>query len=717
MIIKVEAGYLDDFGTGITIDKKFKTFQNISSQQGDVSYQIEIPKTAANCSKLGITSINQITVNNIDCSLLDDSGATVYTGFLRIESVKNSINCTFYSGNSNWIKALNVPIRNSFAWISFDKDTTSANITDSWDNDSGIVWPLVDRGALSTRLCKSLYIEDMQPFMYVKDIVRTILNQSHMKITGDLNNDPVYNRLITTNNGQSGLRQRIDARTIYARKTSTQTLTTTFATLTFTDVSTPYSNSPNSNWDTGTSIYTADTDYRRLKIDINLKMTAKAATFLRVRLNGTTTIFEKTYFGTLFIDTITLDDVIANGSDIEVQMALQQALFLTGNVDTDSTIKITPVKFYKVYADSLLPNVTASQFLSQIFQMFNIVASYEPASKTIRTTKFSAIKNKTPLDISAYLSEIIEINHTEFLSSFSQKNFFVYKEQNAEEITEYNEANDTPYGGGLTELDDQILGNSQEIVSLDFIAPYQRYLPSFSMSLPSLAMCETSETEDTVTITSVTDNGDGYARFNFSGTNPFTANQLVRVSGSAVDGYNGDFRIIANNASSLILEDVAFSATATPTVTGLEVVDVINESQVCLINVLDQDVNDITGDNQINFESANQSRIGFAYFFLVNQNLPINTTAKHALYFDPPANEPAAYQIGLREHYRDIERIAADPVLVRATFLFPLTVFNDINDVVPLRLATNDFNLVFYPNLIRGYESSSKECEVELIKL
>jgi hypothetical protein len=719
MMIKIADEYLD-FNGSVPVRRKYKTFDNISQTQGDMSYDIEINNTAHNRRLLGISTVNTTLTNNVSATVYNDSGNFVYSGYLRIENrAGRFIHCTLYSGNSEWMQILNVPLRNSFAWSAYDIDLTEANIAASWNDDSGIVWPLVDRGVMATRKSNAMWNEDFQPFIHVKDVMKVILNQSGVKMTGELVNDPVYNTLITTNNGLSGIQKRIEDRTVWAGKSSSQTLNTTFAKITFTDVATPYENSLNANWSTVNSRYTADADYIKLAVEVNIKFTAlsgtKAGVILRIVKNGggsPVVLKEKSYLATQITETFYVNG-IASGDTIEIQMRETITVFFLGDVDSDSWVKITPVKFYKVFADALLPNLKAGEFVSQIFKLFNVVASWDPFTKTIKTTKFTSIKNKTPIDISEYLNQVLGVDYTEFLSDFGQRNLLVYKEQSSEEVTDYNGSNAIPYGGGELTTDDTSLDETKDLVSLEFIAPYQRLLPFFGTSLPYLAMVEANEGEQ-LAFTSVTDNGDSYARFNFSGSSIFSNGDTIRVSGSSIENYNGDYRIISNNAAYLLL-DCLYEGDATGDLIILSLDDVNNEDQIVLINIKDQNIEDISGQDEIHVETTDYTAFAFAYFYLPQMNLPINTL-KRALYFDP-VNDPSAYQAGLSDGYRDIERITNDPVKVRATFNLPLTVFLNMEEVVPLRLQTEEFNCLFYANIITGYQESSRACEVELIKL
>jgi hypothetical protein len=81
MRLRINDTFLD-FNGDFTIERKFKTFENISSQQGDFSYDLSLPITNRNKSILTLTTFNRPITNNQTCVAVDNSGREVYYGFL-----------------------------------------------------------------------------------------------------------------------------------------------------------------------------------------------------------------------------------------------------------------------------------------------------------------------------------------------------------------------------------------------------------------------------------------------------------------------------------------------------------------------------------------------------------------------------------------------------------------------------------------------------------
>src|SRR5689334_1687639 len=103
MILKVNGLYIT---VDVEIERQSKVFNAFSETSGDYSYQFQIPNTAEIRAALGIPAANQLSkpiYQSIDADILTDEGITLHIGTLKIESVDDFINASFFSGNTNWI--------------------------------------------------------------------------------------------------------------------------------------------------------------------------------------------------------------------------------------------------------------------------------------------------------------------------------------------------------------------------------------------------------------------------------------------------------------------------------------------------------------------------------------------------------------------------------------------------------------------------------------
>lgn len=721
MMIKVGDKYLE-LSEPIQVEKKVKILDDISTVDGDFSYSFTIPFTQPNEDIIRFYSINNSDVPwnfKIPAEIQDDSGISIYLGYIKGESfseIERGYQASFFSGNSTWIEELNFHL-SEINWTNFDRDQFPDAIIQSWSIDYGIVWPLVDRGGLSTRSSSTVYEDDFQPFIYYKDIVNTALDKVAIKITGDLLKDPIYNKLITSNNGRKGYQKKIDERSVRAGKNVPQTISSTsYTNVVLPNVSDPNYNSDFNNWNISTYRYTFDTDVKEASFNIYLKLSQASLSFATVRIlyNGIVKIWDKEFRQVKIISTgeITSDQLevtiggYAIGDYIELQIKRTYSIFGSFSVDVGSYFEVKPVKFFKAFADAIVPDLTGTEILSEAFRLFNIIPSYNQITREINTRKFENISTEDPIDISDYTT-IEDDNYEEFVSDYSKRNLFLWQEQSSDDVDNYNQSNDIPYGGGYIDIDNDFLEEENTLIEMYFIAAFQKSYGSFGLELPALNSVSVQETTTVLNITSVTNNG-GFAQFNYSSG---SIGSFVRISNSTNEIYNGDFRKINISGTAFVLQDLPFDTNATALATELEFQDENNDEQVLLINNVNLYVPDYTGIDAIYFSGngtliGNQTRISIANFKSFERfrgNLIFSTSE------DPNGL--------VSKYYKTVISMLNNGVKSLGSVLLPLVVYKEIDFLRPLSYKDQKRNVLYYPNKLTGYISSQFSAVIELIKL
>lgn len=698
MIVQVGSGYLE-LNDSIEVEKKVKLFDDVSATEGDFSYEFQIPKTQNNVDLIGIyiTSQNDKVWNfKIPANIRDNSGLIVYSGFIRINDDINeefTYNASFFSGNTNWIEALSFNILDLY-WNKFDVEY--ANIFD-FDKTSGLVFPLTDRGILYERANEHFTSDDFQGYMYVKDVVKVILANSAIKLSGDLLNDPLYNKLIVSAGTNKLLSEQVEKRTAYIGKSSNQTITTSYATATFTNVSDPFSNSDLGNWSTANSRYVFDIEPRDYSINVNLKYAVGSPftyTFVRVRKNGATTLFEKAYKTRIINDTYTIEDLDDNpsvGDYYEIQVKVS-AFSTNRTLLAGSSIKINPTRFYKVFAGTVLPDMKANDFMANVFRMFNCIVSYDNISQTITADILDKTINRTSLDISDYVSEM-QNNYSDFISDYAKANLLVWKDQNNDLVDQYNEDNLYPYASGVINIDNDFLEAQSNLIEMDFAAPFQRPYPKLGIDLPLTDFVDVS-TIETRNITSVTldsSSGIDLAVFNYSGTDASPA--LVRISDSTVSDYNGDYWMVGSSSS--FNGYVEYQGNATATMTILRI-NLRSSDPVFLLNNPSQNIGDVSGFDEYFIDNLSpRTNIAVANFLSTENYIG-------SLGFDSLKNL----------YFNNTEKLLNSGVMGLAKVNLPYKIYREIDFLGPLRIN----GVEFYPNKLTGYVSSEQEAQLELIR-
>jgi hypothetical protein len=562
-----------------------------------------------------------------------------------------------------------------------------------------------------------MYENDWQPFIYVKDVINTVLSQSGgIKMAGDLVKDPLYNSLVTTNGGLAGVEDRINDQSAYIGKSSGQTInSTTLATVTFTDTNAPFSTSD--RW--ASNQYTLKEDMITLKVVINLKISTAAYPKIAVRLNGSV-VFTRSYFNAKTIeDTITISNIV-KGDVIDVQAA--KAITVTPNFDiqTGSFVKVEPVKFRKVYPAQLLPDLDGNEFIANIFTMFNVFSSYNSNTKTITTRFLENIKNQDAIDISSYIGEIEGNNFTDLVGSYSKSSRFVYTESGDDFVEEYNSVNPIFYGGGELVIDNDFIEDESDFAEMDFTAPFQIPVKWLGFNLPLLEMNELI-VENTLSYSSVS-NASTKARFRYSIVSPviFAVGDLVKIGESTEPLYDGVYRVSAigvqANTNYVEFQDVLYIANSQGKLDVLAVKDILNEDSITIANLPSTPLSDFTDTTSIYYEGNSITNLAVGYFWLPQVVKPINRI-RQALTFGS-VNDSQYYQKGLLDvYYKTTEAILNDPVMITVEAYLPEKVFRDIDFTRPVRIQHKDFNLLFLVNSISGYKGSHLPCELELIKL
>lgn len=720
-------GEFFDFDGDIEIESRIKLFDEVGSSNGDFSYDIELPNTAKNRKILGIPVPDSVKTiyTDLTAEIINDQGELVYTGKLQVNKIAGqSITATFYAGNTEWFSLLSDPL-SSLPLYRYDVELTEANITASWAEDSGIVFPIIDSGVLVNRSFANFKVEDFVPFFYVKTLFQEIFNPLGIKLTGDLLDDPMYNSIGVVCNGRS--QDDIRSRSSFIQKTTSQSIGAVDEIVTFDNESIfPYFDGSQDNFDMTTYRYTADIKMI-VKIECNFYFyatTAVSAFDYYLHKNGN---FIPGTFGNFVTDgtgayraestTIVLDP----GDYIELVVTT------TGFSDViirDGTIKYTPVFIYNSFGKSSVPLWTQGKFVSNILSLFNVLPSYEATSKTLTLNLFKDIATKEAIDISDAI-EITEIDFSEFVQDFSKKNIFTYQEGDDEDLRIYNISNYISYGSGALLIENDFIDNEDEILESDFTTPITYLNGVFDTSMERIPFVEVEEIESR-NITSVSDSS-GTARFNISNADDyFEVSDLVEIE-TDVTGYNGQWVIQTVSSSYIEVRGGDYISSTTGTAKLMRHKFTTDKGVYLFANIPNMYVayfsSRMKRSNGLSvgryyFEQTNIGQMSLAYFNMLSNGQEVNSLFKQGLSFGSIDN-PLSYQKSILDTYwPNFSKMLNDPVMVRANGYFQRLTFDQMRTFLrPLRVKTNETNNLYYLNRMNGYKDGHSPCSVELIKL
>lgn len=732
-MIRVNGRYLDLLpDTNIVIDKQAKLFEEIDTTQRDFSYTFDIPYTTNNYEILSFPSPDtsgKTIYNDLPCDIVGTDGIPIYTGKLRIEKIKaRSITASFFSGNYNWLSLISGNL-SDLDFSEYNTDLNDTNIIDFRTRTEGITFPLVDLGGLVTRSQVWLLSEDFTGALYVKTIFRKIFYRSGIKFKGDLVNDWLFNNTIIIKNNKS--LDEIQASSSFVEKTSTTTRPTENVDYKITfdnDSVAPYFDGDNNAYDLAGSRYVVpykmtalvectlegslqDVNYsNRIRIYIN-----GAFTFVDIGLSigglyNTAVPGDKQFFS--IRRTLTLEA----GDIVEIYSHWQESTGSTTPISVISgSVKITPVFIYRVFGNDLVPKWTKKDFVLSVLNLFNVIADFDPISKTVTFNIFEKLRTKTAINISQYIDpSTIEVDFSEFISAFGRNNYLSYDEGDDEDLREYNIKEFVKYAAGNIPVDNDFIEEGKDIIKSNFTSPISYINPIFSASLERLNLIELEESENT-DFTAVAAGGS-FASFTISDEFYFVGD-LVRIQDSTNPDYNGDWLVYAVGAGTVELSGIDFTETATGKISRLNHRYTTSDKVFILVNIPDYNIANFSMVSPWNLDDSSPTALAFAYFNILNTGDTVNDSYLQGLSFGDVGNAKSYQKTLIDTYWRTVANILSDPVKVKASFRFPQSVFRLLTPLTPVYLKTQKTTNLYYINRIRGYKNSHLPCEVELIKL
>ena len=712
-MIKVGNEYLEYDGMPDVV-KQVKTADTIDSA-GDFSYSFSLPMTGNNMRilRIGINRADSLINYRIPC-IIEDNGTQLYTGYLRIEAVRSTIDVSFFAGNSEWFAELvgkfiyNLDLsRFKLPLVNIDPNPV---IPASWDNTEGLTYPLMDSGQLRDWSVSRVGGWAFHPMMYVKNVMDAIFQQSGYKLDGELLNESRYINAVAGADIGIDITPSISrSRSAFVGKGGTQSINTTYQLVTFTDTSYPYYVGDQGNF--AGSRYTADEDIT-LRHKIRLTFDASVDYQIQLRLNGSP------------IDTIsgTGSSVSAGFNDGGTPISADDGdyfeIFMSVDSGTvnilsgDWTIKL--IRFDATYPQFLFADMTQSDFVRSIFYMFNVTASFDPYTKTVTANLFKNV-DKLQQDLSEYIDSV-ELDFIETIDEFSKNNIFQYEPAEDADIQSYNEGELVPYGGGnLSPVNEFLTGDNN--VSVQFASSYSYYNDRFQANLMSLGTAEFTNDSEPFEIISVADNGSGTAEFETAEPHGLSQQDYVRITSTSTGQYLG--LGFVNSVDS----DVLFTIQYLPfqsfgssgfTGTGYRVTGSSNYSGkvFIMINIPNMLVSDFSFNTTINYGGTLYTRVAYAYFVKSDLGLPIDNY-REVLAFQNPVENGLTGVTLFDSYYNNTIRYLNDPVKLKGRFLLPHKVFNNLDLTKSIRVKTPEFNVLAFSSKLTGHNP----CEIELIKL
>jgi hypothetical protein len=463
--IKIDNQSLDLFGEEvISFTFAINDLASIESRNGSYSNQFNIPATANNSAILGypdklnfVTGFSPSRARN--ARILID-GLEVQRGSIQIEQYDDTskeFSISFFSGNSEWIGDISdLSIRDLDLSV-WDHQYTLANISGSFNNTEGYIYPFINYGRLSLIAGNGTEYFDWKPAMYSHTILKQIFIDANWKVEGNLFNDPFFLKHLTLYNKQTRLSEEAINGLGFA-STSAGGFATPGATPIVFDTVTEGNNF--GSYDNTTGVYTASETFRA-NIISNIN-TAIAGDLQEIRRNGS--VISSIPTG------ITRDQVL------EATILAGDQITITTNVaaslnPTTQRFQIQPLdeisEGMTFRMNEVLDDISQEEYVKDIFNQFGAVFSTDPISRTVYINKFETIRDNIPNAIDwtskLDLSRDITTDFTELVSDYGRKNFFRYTQNNDREDAQGKLRTRTNIGDGSFNIDNDFITKEETI--------------------------------------------------------------------------------------------------------------------------------------------------------------------------------------------------------------------------------------------------------------
>jgi hypothetical protein len=711
----------------IGLNYQISDIGSIETRQGTFTNDFKIPNTAFNRSALGFASVDNVTGG--DYTPYAGIPAKVYqnnilisSGVIQINDVgRDEIDITFYGDNVDVFELIRGKKLREVDLSDLRHNYTAANVIASFNNSSGYIYLPVDYGLFTHRSTMQINEGEIYPAIYVSNIMTAIFKNIGYKIDGTMLDRALYKRSVTpfVNNFFGYSKDFADSKAFYVDGTFTigagLTVRHDFSRKIDSFVGVTYSG--NDLFNLTSDRYTADDDYQ-IKVTYTYDFRAftrlngsVSAPTLSIRRNGVT-IATSSGSARSVSATVTLAEFdyleffVQNNHSGSIQFGATASgnvsqKFVTGSV---------------IYPETILPDMDQVDFVKWALFRFLGIISVDKFSKTVYFNQFNDIKNNSIDDWSRKVdySKKVNTNYSKILSNYAKRNIAQYTiDENDTEQIKYNSDNETPFGAGSFEIDNDFLENEKVIFETPFSGTL--LINSFSNNevlLPYIPRHLFQETFIEFETAQTSDNG-GRLQINLGNAPVFKEGDSVEIQDASVSAYNGIWSIYDKVDENTFVLNVSWSTTSSGVIRFFN--SEVNIAEPRVLTVYGNlSISQFSQASSINILGTSSTSIPFSYFYKPSLGFEVDDY-KESLAFGAQ-NIFAPNDLGAFDSdYLFLIEILNNPVVK--------TAYLKINQI---DLANLDFlkkkyierfGGYFYLNLIEDYDGSGDSVKCELVKV
>lgn len=500
--LKVNGTYLDLIGDEeAKVTFAVNDFGSLTTRQGFQSTDFTIPSTAKNIAVLE-------TTERLSAEVLDDD-SLLGIGFVQVvkrEREKNTFTVSFFLGNSDWIDLLSGVNIRDLNYDEYDHYWTDSGIIDSFENESGYTYPIIDYGKLSGRAGQAIMVTELFPATYVSTIIKKAFSLINYKLAGAILKSPYYLRKVLPY-AQEGVpvydEKTKNLLTLKLRQTQSESFSITSPIIQVNQLSKLEATQDLSGaWDnTLQSVEILPAKWRIIGSGTISVFSSDSITVAINLINGAGTLYQNVFAsGTgsvdfsfdlefesdnpptaspffVFSNTVVVPDLVTI-SNFQVEMFPIQII-------EGSLIKLT----------SFMPSLEVTELLKHLVYEFNLFFQVNPFTKTVTFYQFDEVirnlKNAVDWTTKVDYKNLTEDNYTEILQNYARQNLITYTPNDADTfLVSYQLLNQSGFGDGILAVNNQFIPETSDLYQSPFTATLNVLTMDETTNLPYIPIYE-----------------------------------------------------------------------------------------------------------------------------------------------------------------------------------------------------------------------------------
>jgi hypothetical protein len=505
--------------TKIGLTFQANTIGDLSSRQGNFSNKFKLPKTKNNQIYLenasNINSNTNVPYRITKGKVIQDGIEILPDANFRIEGVSDFYDVTINSGTTTFFDSIFGKKLRDLDLSEFDHTYTSANVLAGWTRNDGYCYPdiLWNKPTTTVNVAR-------QPCMFIKTLIEKIASESGYSLTGNFLDDYYYDNTIITCDFRRD-KDWVLANSVHIQKDTSDYSAVVVGSdgiwvepMTFQDdgnlinqiFTAPepiYANFKTTiiakfkgQFVSGFPYFQSPVDYRVEFVNLSNGIIIAQSIYTfnateRAQIQAGTEVEIVLSIETGFISMIA-------SQQIQVRQAVQTdggfsniAWLITNESKYDADVKdiFYPYNGSQITMSEVQHDMTQTEFMKGIFNMFGIVGNVNDYTKTLVLNTFEKISDN--IQFAKNWSNIVDFNVVPSIKfkdgNYAKQNYFKYKIDN-DVVENYNynatfwelifgSVDSKYYGSGKIEIDDETLDAENDFFTLPFGASINQSIP------------------------------------------------------------------------------------------------------------------------------------------------------------------------------------------------------------------------------------------------